>query len=313
LALAVQVAHLFDVTNFSERESGVRFFSVDLGFNILDRSYIQHVVHSLIARKASCCSVAIFRHHNAISMSVAYDKANANQTVYLSDWFELNDTAFDAFFAGIGESDFSLRNGTDFTSDLIYLTARDYYIRPLSFEYLRYELNSDENYLNEVIKKYGADYVADAYIEVLNTRIDIPDEIDFDLIEYELEQMEFPESEEFDDDDDFNDFDDDTGNNITGGIPKEVLADPVLLLKWLDDCSAEKVGKTERDRKIISLINAVDIDYIDHRDNGGCLWIFGGYELSEFVEQCKELGFVFHFKEGGGSATDGFDSWWFKN
>ena len=115
--------------------------------------------------------------------------------------------------------------------------------------------------------------------------------------------------------DEADEFDSETGSGgITEGIPKEVLVDPVLVLKWLDEHSPEKDENIDTVYSpIVKLIQEAGIDYIDHRDKGGCLWIFGGYELSDFVCKCKKSGYEFHFKEGGGKATKGFDAWWSKN
>ncbi|MDR0747172.1 MAG: hypothetical protein LBE89_04685 [Helicobacteraceae bacterium] len=306
----LQIAHLFDASGFIVEEPSFRCFSVDLGFNLLERSYVQYAVHSIIARKSHYCSAVLFRNRNTVSVSVAYDKENKNRAICLSDWFELGSEAMEQFVTEVGLSDFSLHDGIAFACDLIYQIAREYYIRPLSYEYLKYELNRDENYLTELIEKYGDDYIADAYIEAINTNIDTSDEIDFDLLEYELEQMEFPESEDFDD----NGFDDSPSSFPTESIPKDALVDPVLLLKWLDEHSQEKTENVDKyDETIVRLIQAAGIDYIDHREKGGSLWIFGGYELADFVSKRKESGCEFQFKEGGGKATGGFDAWWSKS
>jgi hypothetical protein len=314
LASIKQMAHLFDVSDFDVGHPNIRFFSVDLGDGKTNRSYTQYVIHSSIARKSDYCSAAIFRNCGSVSLSVAYNKASKPKSIYLSEWFELDGADIEAFFVRIGVAGFSSQSGVEFARDLIYLAARDYYTHPLSYEYLRFELDTQEEFLNQIIDKYGDDYIAEAIVEESNKGMDSKDEFDFELIEYELEQLGLAES---DDDEDFDDeysdgaiSDGAEGGIRAGEVPQEVLADPVLLLKWLDDHSTERAGEPEHNREVISFINAAGIDYIDHRDKGGCLWIFGGYELSELVEQCKKYGFVFRFKEGGVKATDGFDAWW---
>ena len=310
-----QMAHLFDVSEFTSASSNVRFFSIDLGDEKTDRSYDQYAIHSIIARKSNYCSAAIFRKCSSVSLSVAYDRTSKPKSIYLSDWFELSGTEIDAFFMRIGVACLSTQNGLEFANDLIYLVARDYYTHPQSYEYLRFELDNQDDFLAQIIDKYGDDYVADSIVEENNKGIGTEDEPDFDLIEYDLEQMGLFELAEADDD--FNEeYQDDTiadgeeGSVHSRDIPKDVLADPVLLLKWLEEHSAKKAGETEHDSGIISYIDAANIDYVDHRDKGGSLWIFGGHDLSNFVEKCKELGVVFTYKKGGGKATGGLDAWW---
>jgi len=312
-----QMSHLFDITDFEEKIPFVRFFSVDLEFVSMNRSQTQYTIHSIIARKAPYCAIALFRHEGTVSLSVSFNDTCDIKSIFLSNWYSLYSVELNDFLAMIGTAMFSLKSGTEFISDFIYLTARDYYTHPLSYEYLRYQLNTDESSIAQIVEKYGNDYVADALVEADNAKIDTTYEFDFDLIEYELEQMVLDESEESDSDGFDGEYPLDTYFNSNdseipvASIPKDVLADPVLLLKWLDDHSPEKQSEFEIiNTVIIDLINAENIDYIDHRDKGGRLWIFGGYELSEFALKCKEIGIEFHFKEGGGKATDGFDAWW---
>jgi hypothetical protein len=319
LSSVTQISHLFDIADFEEDDQFVRCFSVDLGTGRIERSLVQHSIHSIIARKAPYCSVVFSRDASAVSLSVAYHKASDIKSVFLSDWYELYSAELDDLLVIIGTEILSLKSAADFASDFIHLTARDYYIHQLSYEYLRYELNVDESFIVQIVEKYGDDYVTDAFIEASNIKVDTTDDIDFDLIEYELDQIDFEESEKTDDDELEDEYsrvpiinDNDVGI-LAEEIPKGVLADPVLLLRWLNEHSAEYASEAEAlDTAIIDLINAENIDYVDHRDKGGRLWIFGGYELSEFARKCKEIGIEFHFKEGGGVATDGFDAWWYR-
>jgi len=309
-----QISHLFDITDFEDDPLLIRVFSVDIGSGGYDRSYVQHLIHSVIAREAPYCSVAIVRSNKAIALSMAFEKANEIKTIYLSDWYELSAAAVDRFFISIETELFSLSSGVDFLTDLIHVAAREYYTHPLSYEYMRYELDTDEGFLEQIVEKYGADYVPDEYLEATNRKIDTIDDIDFDLIEYELEQIGLADlSNDDDSDEEFEQMSLSVGeqqNEQTNDIPEEVLADPVKLLKWLDEYSSDIPSEISHDARIMDLANEAGIDFIDHRSKGGRLWIFGGYELSDFVLKCEEEGYLFHFKEGGGKATDGFDAWW---
>jgi hypothetical protein len=306
-----QIAQLFDFDDFKQAEPIVRFFSIDIDGYGKARTLVQHQIHALIARKAKYCTVLIIRSDESISISAADSNYAKHNVIFLSDWYDLDTEDIEGFFADIGYGYYSLSNGADFISDFVYQVAREYYIHPMSYEYLRFEIG-DENVDNlaDIIQKYEDDYIDDEYITYENKKIEI-EEIDFDLIEYDLEQMQLADDEESDDD-----YIDDEENEPSEGydisqIPPEVLSDPVLLLKWLDENNADSTdGSGSIDTEVIDLVNAANIDFIDHRDKGGRFWIFGGYELSDFVEQCKEQGVNFHFKEGGGKATDGFDAWW---
>lgn len=69
--------------------------------------------------------------------------------------------------------------------------------------------------------------------------------------------------------------------------------------------SAEKEG-------VIALLERERVPYIDKRSKGGALWIIGGRELDDVVNQCKILGVRFNFKDDGGKATKGKAGWWAK-
>jgi hypothetical protein len=42
------------------------------------------------------------------------------------------------------------------------------------------------------------------------------------------------------------------------------------------------------------------------------LWVIGGIEIKDIIEQLSETGYVFHFKECGGKATKKRAGWWTK-
>lgn len=53
-----------------------------------------------------------------------------------------------------------------------------------------------------------------------------------------------------------------------------------------------------------------NIEYVDKRGNGGCLWMVGGEELEPVAKQHKKLGYKFTYKEKGGKAIDKRPGWW---
>jgi hypothetical protein len=303
-----QISHLFDIDEFSMSSPSIRFYSVDLICEGVKRSQVQHTIHTMIARRLPYCSVIITRSDGAISMSVSYHMTYAVKTVFLSDWYELYDSELDNFIINLGTSPFSLMNSETYTDDLVYTIARECYTHQLSYEYIRNELNIKISFLNLIMGEYGNDFIADAYFAACYEEPETAEDVDFDLLEYELEQISNAGLEEFE----FDEINDEIEDELSvTGIPEEVLANPILLLKWLDKNSEDmEVEVDSRSIEIVEMIIKADIDYIDHRDNGGFLWIIGEYELEDFVEKCKEIGIVFHYQEGGSLATGGFDAWW---
>ena len=54
---------------------------------------------------------------------------------------------------------------------------------------------------------------------------------------------------------------------------------------------------------LISLILDAQIEFIDHRDKGGALWILGAENNKSFVNKCAQRGIVFRFKPEGSRAV----------
>lgn len=63
---------------------------------------------------------------------------------------------------------------------------------------------------------------------------------------------------------------------------------------------------------LIDLILDAKIEFIDHRDKGGALWILGAEENRPFVDKCAERGIIFYFKPEGSRTTGGAPAWWTK-
>ena len=64
---------------------------------------------------------------------------------------------------------------------------------------------------------------------------------------------------------------------------------------------------------IIQVLDELNVPYVDHRNNNGCLWIIGDRTLSSIFETFYEYSVVFHYKEDGGRATKGESAWWTKD
>ena len=64
---------------------------------------------------------------------------------------------------------------------------------------------------------------------------------------------------------------------------------------------------------IVQVLEKLNIPYVDHRNNNGCLWIIGDRRISPVFEDFYEYSVVFHYKEDGGRATKGEPAWWTKD
>ena len=64
---------------------------------------------------------------------------------------------------------------------------------------------------------------------------------------------------------------------------------------------------------IVQVLEELNIPYVDHRNNNGCLWIIGDRRISSIFESFYEYSVVFHYKEDGGRATKGEPAWWTKD
>jgi len=64
---------------------------------------------------------------------------------------------------------------------------------------------------------------------------------------------------------------------------------------------------------IVQVLEELNIPYVDHRNNNGCLWIIGDRRISSVFESFYEYSVVFHYKEDGGRATKGEPAWWTKD
>ena len=71
-------------------------------------------------------------------------------------------------------------------------------------------------------------------------------------------------------------------------------------------------GTAKRDW-IIGALDELGAHYLDKRDNGGCLWVYGGSELASEMEKLSARGATFKLSLGGGKATGGQSAWWLRD
>lgn len=64
---------------------------------------------------------------------------------------------------------------------------------------------------------------------------------------------------------------------------------------------------------IIQVLDELNVPYVDHRNNNGCLWIIGDRSISSVFDRFIQYSAVFHYKDDGGRATKGEAAWWTKD
>ncbi len=63
---------------------------------------------------------------------------------------------------------------------------------------------------------------------------------------------------------------------------------------------------------LLHLLDEKRLEYLDLRDRGGSLWVIGGSELGDVMNELRTKGFVFRYRAEGGRATKGRAAWWWK-
>ena len=251
-----------------ELDENVQIYSITVNFSNRCRSQSVADIHHLMQRYWNCThSIVFFKHCEKYIVSFANNVCSH----ILSDWRNVG-MDYDDIIDRICVGNISLTTSNEYFHDFLYAVAREYYIRPISFEeasyglmpadYITKSLASDISFSKDEIKEiiqsnlvafetvYGDDYVEPKYtgMEELNQHHNISAEIDrisfelelnSDIDDAQLEQFDFEEEgfEEDNDDDFFDGYDE--------NVDPAIFDDPVLMVKWL-----EKKQK-ERDSEIL--------------------------------------------------------------
>ncbi|HBN95922.1 MAG TPA: hypothetical protein DDZ66_06460, partial [Firmicutes bacterium] len=99
-------------------------------------------------------------------------------------------------------------------------------------------------------------------------------------------------------------------NSSTSGMFSAGMSCLLRYLQYLSK-SPSAVKKTDSSG-VIQLVKDRGLEYVDKLNSGGALWVIGGRELTAIMEELRDLGFYFRFKEGGGRSSDHKDAWWYK-
>ena len=216
-------------------------------------------------------SIVFFKHCEKYIVSFADNVCSH----ILSDWHNVG-MDYDDIIDRICVGNISLTTSNEYFHDFLYAVAREYYIRPISFEeasyglmpadYITKSLASDISFSKDEIKEiiqsnlvafetvYGDDYVEPKYtgMEELNQHHNISAEIDrisfelelnSDIDDAQLEQFDFEEEgfEEDNDDDFFDGYDE--------NVDPAIFDDPVLMVKWLEKKQKERDSETLKNQE----------------------------------------------------------------
>lgn len=257
---AINISHLFNLGNElfeSEPQDKIGYYSVVIVSSLEDRSQAAYDIHRLLHPTfEESSTVMIFCHDDKFMLSMA----KSDEDIVISDWYDRY-LDYGKVAEMIDISEFSFDSAADFISEFMYKIARNYYLHtaPTGLEIYDYlpvyqfdeifeTWGKDEikEFVDELMNKsqveYGYDYVAPRNINNVNyNRIyDELETLSLDLeIDAEIPETLFDEDELFDDDN-LKDEDDqiyleDLNDNVLHGIPPEVINDPILLVKWLNN------------------------------------------------------------------------------
>ena len=255
-----------------ELDENVQIYSITVNFSNRCRSQSVADIHHLMQRYWNCThSIVFFKHCEKYIVSFANNVCSH----ILSDWRNVG-MDYDDIIDRICVGNISLTTSNEYFHDFLYAVAREYYIRPISFEeasyglmpadYITKSLASDISFSKDEIKEiiqsnlvafetvYGDDYVEPKYtgMEELNQHHNISAEIDrisfelelnSDIDDAQLEQFDFEEEgfEEDNDDDFFDGYDE--------NVDPAIFDDPVLMVKWLEKKQKERDSETLKNQE----------------------------------------------------------------
>ena len=236
-----------------ELDENVQIYSATVDFSERCRSQNIADIHHLLQKYWNCThSIVFFKNKGSYLISFA-DKDRSH---ILSDWFSIT-YEWDKIVERVGIENIAIDTCENYFLDFLYATAREYCIRPVSFEeasyglmpldYISKSLSSDIPLSRDEIKNmirdnllyfelmYGDDYVEPQYtgMEERTYYHNISDEID--RISFELELEDTDDEEQFSFEDDLDDDDnDDIFDDYDEDIDPAIFDDPTLMVKWLE-------------------------------------------------------------------------------
>ena len=233
-----------------ELDENVQIYSATVDFSERCRSQNIADIHHLLQKYWNCTHSIVFFKNKESSF------ADKDRSHILSDWFSIT-YEWDKIVERVGIENIAIDTCENYFLDFLYATAREYCIRPVSFEeasyglipldYISKSLSSDIPLSRDELKNmirdnllffelmYGDDYVEPQYtgMEERTYYHNISDEIDRISFELELEDTDDEEQLSFEDDLDDND-NDDILDDYDEDIDPAIFDDPTLMVKWLE-------------------------------------------------------------------------------
>lgn len=341
------ISHLFDIKAdyFEKTANGpVSFYSIEILSSKETRSQTAYDTHSIfIPVLSGKTNVILFRHDNKVMLSVQ----GFDSDVYLSDWFDCEDD-FEELTERIHIANISMKSIREFTIDFLYSCTRWYYthanpedeeaygrtpasrLGEFEDEEILFCYKEHEERIKELLKtaeyEYGNDYVEQGNIQSIAA--DIGAELDLLELELDIDGVDTDLfGEDCEKDDDFFDEDEVEKDKYEfDDLDEEIFNDPILMVKHFEKYKkkTEELSKSESEQKqgkdksvlgksLIDFFTSFDLEVIDKRSSGGCLWVVGDKdELSKYLELVEtEYGVKGSF--GLGRATHGRIGWYTKS
>ncbi len=348
----------------------VFYYAIDICGSLSERSEVAFFVSSAILKCKKTYSVILFRHSSSFLLAFACSVKEEARIVF-SNWispFDIDEGQISRMMADICSSVSAKR----FYDDLVYYAARDYYTHSETNIYLRYEIVpssygsypysgygscSDNHFFSwedyiEIVEtvqgeqqaKYGTDYIYWDYCQIDQNGNEY--QIDFDLLEID---MDIHADDNLLEEGDDSDFFDETLQVCSA--PSEAYDDPIALLDWISTHEMEPRPQPN-DKKatshlhgsntgqgkssvlehpqlrssntyhvienadaqhalatLVGILIEAKIDFVDTRQSDGTIWLIGGKELAGIADILAGIGYEFVYSA---SRKDGYPGWYLK-
>ncbi len=237
------------------------FFAVDMKSVGSARSDEAYGIHYILAKCCEHNNIVLFRHEDSLLLSFQMVHGESGICMFLSDWISCH-TRDEGQLEEWCVASTSTSDLESLFEDFAYNAMRKYQRYPLVPQTARYMVfgvndlfhqqypffysrdearDAAQELLDEMPREYGDDYV----ISKMES-IEEEDMYDIDDIEWEMEHGDeaiVSKSEDVEDDD----ADEILYESVPNDIPEEVLANPILLLEWMEGQDEAQSGEQHDD------------------------------------------------------------------
>ena len=238
------------------------FFAVDMKSVGSARSDEAYGIHYILAKCCEHNNIVLFRHEDSLLLSFQMVHGESGICMFLSDWISCH-TRDEGQLEEWCVASTSTSDLESLFEDFAYNAMRKYQRYPLAPQTARYMVfgvndlfhqqypffysrdearDAAQELLDEMPREYGDDYVISKMESV-----EEEDLYDIDDIEWEMEHGDEEAITSNKEDDGDDDSDEILYENIPNDIPEEVLANPILLLEWMENRDEAPSGKRRSD------------------------------------------------------------------